>query len=115
MNATICVDPAEAAVFEGIVRQVMNSLDEGQIDQAVSYFGETFTFSDYGIGLDFHDKEHLLEFFQKERELYPDFRLVVEDVFVTGNFVIGQWSLGKTVTETGFGSMKFKVPVVVKG
>jgi hypothetical protein len=51
----------------------MTALMEGHIDNAVSQFSEQFAFNDYGIGLEFRDKARLTEFFQKTRELYPDF------------------------------------------
>jgi hypothetical protein len=41
-------------------------------------------FKDHGIGLEFKDKERLAEFFQKERELYPDFLRATDRVFVSG-------------------------------
>ena len=32
-------------------------------------------YKDHGVGLEFTDKERLTEFFQKTRELYPDYSL----------------------------------------
>jgi len=115
MNTMLGETLAETAVLEGIVKQVVNALGEGRVDQAISYFAAQFIFNDYGIGLDFRDKETLAEFFRKESDLYPDSILSLDAVFVSGSYVISQWSLRKTMTDSGFGALRIKVPILVKG
>jgi hypothetical protein len=73
----------ETETSEHFVLNVLTKLQNGQISQFVDSFADQFKFSDYGIGLDFEDKERLTEFFRKTRELYPDSVLATEMIFVS--------------------------------
>jgi ketosteroid isomerase-like protein len=100
---------------EAVLRDVLTALAEGIIDRAINHFSEQFAFNDYGIGLEFRDKEQLTEFFQKERELYPDAVRPPDAVFVSGNHVSAEWTLRFTVTEPLFGGQYRKLPICVHG
>ena len=60
------------AVQHEVVLGVLMYLQRGEIGEATAYFAESFHFNDWGIGLEFNDREGLAEYFQKTRELYPD-------------------------------------------
>src|SRR6516225_4607986 len=88
---------------EGVVLTVLSQLKNGKIQEALAGFAEEFQFKDHGIGLDFRDKERLAEFFEKTRELYPDYFLQTDTIFVSGNRVITEWTLRFTLTEPSSG------------
>lgn len=103
------------AVSEGLVLIALSDLNSGKIDDAIAHFAEQFKFTDHGIGLEFKDKERLVEFFQKAREFYPDYVVQAERVFVSGDHVIMDWTLQTTLTEPFFGALTRKVRVSVPG
>jgi hypothetical protein len=100
---------------EGAVLTVLTHLKDGKIDDAAARFAEKFTFKDHGIGLEFKDRKHLTEFFQKTRELYPDSLLKTDTIFVSGNHVIIEWTLHATLTEPFYAGLSRKVPITVHG
>ena len=100
---------------EGVVLTVLTDIKNGKIDDAIACFAKEFTFKDYGIALEFKDKERLAEFFHKTRELYPDSVLLTDTIFVSGDHVITEWTLQATLTEPFFGGLSRKVPVTVHG
>jgi steroid delta-isomerase-like uncharacterized protein len=100
---------------ESSVLNVLTELRKGQIREAVDAFADKFKFTDYGIGLEFDDKERLAEFFQKTLELYPDSVLVTDRILANGQNVTTEWTLRCTVTERFFGGLSRRVPVVTHG
>lgn len=105
----------ETATLESLVRAVLTALREGLIDDAVDQFGEQFAYIDYGIGLEFRDKGPLTEFFQKQRELYPDLLLLTDAILVSGDHVIREWTLQYTVTEALLPAGPLKKPICLNG
>ena len=65
VSSTIPLITMDAA--EPIVRSVIIALNKKQISDAVDQFFERFTFTDHALGLEFTEKEHLLDFFRKSR------------------------------------------------
>jgi len=100
---------------ESSVLNVLTELKNGQIREAVDGFADQFKFTDYGIGLEFDDKERLTEFFQKTRELYPDSALMTDRILANRQNVSTEWTLRYTVTEPFFGGLSRRVPVVMHG
>ena len=100
---------------ESLVLSVLAELQSGQIREAVDGFADQFKFTDYGIGVEFDDKERLREFFQKRRELHPDSVLTTETIFVNGEDVIMEWTERNAISEPFFGAQSRKVPVVIHG
>jgi steroid delta-isomerase-like uncharacterized protein len=100
---------------EGLVLIALSDLNSGRVDDAITHFAEQFKFTDHGIGLEFMDKERLIEFFQKAREFYPDYVVHAERVFVSGDHVIMDWTLQATLTEPFFGALSRKVRVSLPG
>jgi len=89
--------------------------DRGQAEDAAASFAVGFRYKDHGIGLEFSDKQRLTEFFQKTRELYPDYSLQTDQVFVNGDHVITQWMLQVTLTEPFFGGLTRRIPISIPG
>lgn len=108
-------DSIEIAASETVVLSVLTHLENGQIDDAIAFFAEQFSFKDHGIGLEFNDKERLAEFFEKTRELYPDSLLQTEAIFVSGDNVIVEWTVQATLTEPFYGGHSRKVRVSLHG
>jgi hypothetical protein len=107
--------PIRMAAPERVVLTVLAHLKNGQIDDATAGFAEEFSFNDYGIGLEFKDREGLAEFFQKTRQLYPDSSLQTDTIFVSGDHVITQWTLRATLAGSFYAGLSRKVPVLVHG
>ena len=105
----------ETAAPEGAVLTVLTYLNDGQTDEAVAGFAEGFRFQDYGLGLEFKDKDRLSEFFRKTRELYPDGFLEPDTIFVSGDQLAMKWTLRTTVTESFYGGLSRRVQVSVRG
>ena len=74
--------------LEGVVLTVLEHLRNGKIEDGIACFAEEFSFKDYGVDLEFKNKERLAEFFRKARELYPDSLLQTDAFFVSGDRVI---------------------------
>jgi steroid delta-isomerase-like uncharacterized protein len=100
---------------EEVLSTALVYLRNGQINNAIAHFARGFKFKDHGLGLEFTDKERLAEFLHKIRELYPDSLVLTDQVFVSGNYVIAEWTLRATVTEPFYGGLSRNVPVAVHG
>ena len=100
---------------ERVISSVLRHLNQGQIEAATASFATEFRFKDHGIGLEFSVKQRLTEFFQKTRELYPDYSLQTDQLFVSGDHVITQWTLKATITEPFYGGLSRKLPLSLPG
>ena len=105
----------EMATSEEVVLTVLTHLNDGKIEDAIAGFSEQFRFEDHGIGVEFTDKERLAEFFQKTRELYPGSCLHTDRTFVSGDYVIMEWTLQATLTEPFYGGLSREVRVSLHG
>ena len=107
--------PIGMAAPEGVALTVLARLKGGEIDGAVARFAEEFTFKDHGIGLEFKDKKWLFEYFRKAQELYPESFLKTDVIFVSGDYVIMEWTLQTTLSEPFYGGVFRKIRVLVRG
>jgi hypothetical protein len=98
-----------------ITSAVQRQLNQKQIEDAVACFTADFRYKDYGIGLEFRDKERLTEFFRKTRELYPDYFLRADQTFVSGEHVITQWTLQVTIAEPFYAGLTGRIPISIAG
>ena len=97
-----------------ILQSALAALNEGKILKAVDQFDDRFTFTDHALDLEFTDKESLIEFFQKSRELFPDAVVEVDSSFHCGDHAVAEWKL--TATQTGpYGSTRFAIPISLRG
>jgi len=101
--------------LEGVVLTVLEHLRNGRIEDAIACFADEFRFKDYGVDLEFKNKERLAEFFRKTRELHPDSLLQTDTIFVSGDRVITEWTLQANVTEPYYGGVSLTFPVSVHG
>ena len=99
---------------ERIVRYVVIALNKGQISEAVAQFARQFTFADYALGLQFTQKEHLFEFFQKSRELQPDFLTKVVSIFQVEGTITAEWEL-TAIQDESIGYFRRRHPICVQG
>jgi hypothetical protein len=99
---------------ERTLRFVLATLSEGRFSEAVNRFDDHFTFIDHALGLEFTDKERLIEFFRKSRELFPDTALEIESTFAYGDHAVAEWKLTATQTEFVW-NQNFRSPIVVRG
>jgi hypothetical protein len=105
----------ETAANEERVLRALKRLREGNIDEAVGEFAEKFCFNDRALGLEFVDKEQLREFFQRERELYPDSSFQTRKVIATEKYVITEWLVEYAIKEPFCGEVMRDVPISVQG
>ena len=98
-----------------VVSAVLRQLNQGAIEDAVACFTTNFRYKDHGIGLEFTDKERLTEFFRKTRELYPDYFLQADQMFVSDEHVITQWTLQVTIIEPFYAGLTRTVPISIAG
>jgi steroid delta-isomerase-like uncharacterized protein len=99
MNSVMDMQSSHTELGKQIVSAVVESLNQGNVADAVDCFGGDFKFSDHALGLEFADKMRLEEFFHKTRELFPDVHLNVTSVFESGNHVVAEWTLTATHLE----------------
>jgi hypothetical protein len=98
---------------EHTIRSVLTALSEGEFSEAVSRFDDHFTFIDQALDLEFTNKERLIEFFRKSRELFPDTALEIESTFAYEDHAAAEWKLTATQTES-YGSQHYRSPIVAR-
>ena len=74
-------------------------LKNGTIEAEVAEFAEEFCFNDRALGLAFTNRDRLREFFEKERELYPDLTFRTKKILVVEDHVIAEWLLEYTIKQ----------------
>ena len=105
----------ESAVQHEVALAVLTHLQKGEISEAASYFSESFQFNDHGIELEFTGSSRLAEFFQKDRELYPESSLQTDRVLVSGDYVSIQWMRHTVLAEPFFGGLTRKISIALHG
>jgi steroid delta-isomerase-like uncharacterized protein len=105
----------EAAACEESVLSALRHLRNGNIEGAVAEFAEEFCFNDRALGLEFTGREQLREFFQKERELYPDASFRIKKILSVEEHAVVEWQMEYTIKEPFYGSTLRKAPVLVQG
>ena len=100
---------------QGVVSAVLRQINQEQIEDAVACFTTDCRYKDHGIGLEFTDKERLNEFFRKTRELYPDYFLQADQMFVSEEHVITQWTLQVTISEPFYAGLTRRIPISIAG
>ena len=98
-----------------LVSAVFSRLNGRNAGEAIASFALSFRFKDHGIGLEFSDQVRLAEFFEKTRELYPDYSLQTDKQFVFGDHVITQWTLDATITEPFCAGLSRRTPISIAG
>ena len=105
----------ELVVGEENVSRRLTRLRNGNIEDAIADFAETFSFNDRGLGLEFSDKERLREFFRKERELYPGSSFEISQILEADDHAVAEWLLEYSVKEPLYGNVLRKVLVSLRG
>ena len=105
----------ERPVRSDVVSRVLRHLTQGEIREATACFAEKFQFNDWGIGLEFTDRERLAEFSHKSREFYPESALQSEHIFASDDCVTTQWILHTAVTVPFFNGLSRKVRISLHG
>ena len=97
------------------VLSALTRLKNGKIEDVAADFAENFCFNDRGLGLEFTDKERLLEFFRKERQLYPSSSFQINKILIAEDHVIAEWLLKYSIKEPFYGNTVRDVPVLLRG
>jgi hypothetical protein len=90
-----------------ILRSALEALSSRQISEMLEQFADHFTFNDQVLTLEFTDKPRLKGFFEKSRELFPDFAREIVSLFEDGDQAIAQWKLSATQTVL-YGSISYR-------
>jgi hypothetical protein len=91
------------ATPDRVVGIALTALQQGDFVKAVDLFSSQFTYIDHALTLEFTEKERLIEFFTKTRELFPDFVRTDDLIVATGDLVVSQWTLTGTKAESFIG------------
>jgi SnoaL-like polyketide cyclase len=97
-----------------ILQSVFAALNRRNASKAVDQFAHDFVFHDYGLDLEFTDKERLFEFFQKSYELFPNTAVELLSTFECEDYAIAEWKLTGTHTES-VGSLTYRFPIALQG
>ena len=112
VNSTIPLITMDAA--KPIVRSVVIALNHEQISDAVDQFADRFTFTDHALGLELTEKQRLIDFFCKSRELQPDASMKIVSIFQAEDNIAAEWELTATQDES-CGHFCFRRPICVQG
>jgi hypothetical protein len=97
------------------VLSALTRLKNGKIEDVAADFAENFCFNGRGLGLEFTDKERLLEFFRKERQLYPSSSFQINKILIAEDHVIAEWLLKYSIKEPFYGNTLRDVSVLLRG
>ena len=115
MSNQTTVESVTTSSQEQVILNALEGRATGRINDAISDFAVEFRFKDYGIGLEFHDKKSLTEFFRKTCEFYPASSIHSGAIFVSGDHVIAEWTVQTTLAEPFYAGRIWKVPVSIQG
>jgi steroid delta-isomerase-like uncharacterized protein len=115
LSSQIAVELEPASLQEQVAVNVLKARTNGQIDDAIAGVAEKFLFKEYGLGLEFNDRNGLTEFFQKARELYPESLVEIGAVFASGDRVIAEWTLNTTLSEPFVGGLTRRIRISLRG
>lgn len=107
-------DDSTSDARRSILQSALAALSDGRISETVERFDEHFKFTDHALTLEFSEKTHLTEYFQKSRELFPDTTLEVVRVIESGDHAVAEWKLSATQT-IPYGSVSYRFPVSLHG
>jgi hypothetical protein len=108
-------DAGEGPDSNDDVLSALTRVKSGNAEEAVAVFADKFSFNDWGIGLEFTDRELLRDFFHKERELYPEPSFQAKTVLLSEDYLIAQWILKYTLREPFWGVVERYVPIALQG
>jgi hypothetical protein len=111
----MCEVSRQMTASEEAVLNTLTNLKNGKIENAIASFAEEFSFKDHGLGLEFNDKDRLVEFFRKTREFYPDSFLQTDTIFLSGDHLVTEWTLQTVVTEPFYVRLTRRVRVSLPG
>ena len=97
-----------------ILESILAALNQGKVSEVADQFDDHFTFIDHALDIGFTEKDHLIEFFHKSRELFPDSAMKVDSAFACGDHAVAMWKLTATQTES-YGSHHYRFPIMVEG
>jgi steroid delta-isomerase-like uncharacterized protein len=98
-----------------ILHAFLASWRRGNVVEAAHQFRDQFRFTDHALGLEFKDKERLIEFLAKTREFFPDTQRTDDTIFSSADSVISEWTLTATLSEPFPGGLMRKAPIRVRG
>jgi steroid delta-isomerase-like uncharacterized protein len=114
-TTTLANLPVEATTPYRVLQAVLAACGRGNFVEVGDQFGDQFTFIDHALGLEFKNKERLVEFLTKAHEFYPDTVKTDDTIFTSEDCVVSQWTLTATHSEPFLGGQMREVPIRVRG
>jgi hypothetical protein len=105
----------EPTTPDRILQIVLASWRQGNFAEVADRSSDQFTFIDHALGLEFNEKNRLIEFLVKIREYFPDSERKDSTIFSTEDLFISQWTLTATKAEPFLEGRSWKVPICVHG
>jgi steroid delta-isomerase-like uncharacterized protein len=112
--ATLDNSLAAGTTPEQILQTFLTAWWHGNVVEAAEQFSDEFTFIDRALGLEFQDKEGLIEFLASAREFFPDGQRTDKTICSSDDGAVSEWTLTATVSEPFFGGLS-SVPIRVQG
>jgi steroid delta-isomerase-like uncharacterized protein len=116
LNSTVLDNASqETAAAERLLKVALAALKRADFLEVMKHFSRKFTFSDYALELEFKDKEELITFFARTRELFPDSERTDTVILSRADHVVSQWTLTGTKAEPFLGGRTIHVPIQARG
>src|SRR5258705_1690122 len=107
--------PLQVMTPDRVLHAFLAAWRRGNVVEAADVFDDRFVFIDHALGLEFSDKQRLVEFLTKTSEYFPDPARADQTILQSEDCIISEWSLTATVAEPYFGERMRQVPIRVQG
>jgi steroid delta-isomerase-like uncharacterized protein len=107
--------PLQVMTPDRVLRAFLAAWRRGNVVEAADLFDDRFVFIDHALGLEFTDKQRLVEFVKKKYEYFPDTARADQTILQSEDCIISEWTLTATLAEPYFGERMRQVPIRVQG
>ena len=98
-----------------VLRAFLTAWRRANVVEAADLFDDRFVFIDHALGLEFSDRQRLVEFLKKTYEYFPDTARADQTILQSEDCIISEWTLTATLAEPYFGERMRRVPIRVQG
>jgi steroid delta-isomerase-like uncharacterized protein len=116
VNTTVHEDASqETNAAERVLNLALAAFKRADFPEVTKHFSREFTYSDYALELEFKNKEQLITFFARTRELFPDSERKDNIVLSSADRIVSQWTLTGTKAQPFLGGRTIHVPIQARG
>jgi steroid delta-isomerase-like uncharacterized protein len=105
----------QATAPERVLRAFLAALRRRSFVEARDLFDDPFVYTDHALGLEFTDKQRLIEFLNKTYEFFPDTARADETILHNEAYIISGWTLTATQLEPFYGGRMRQIAIRVQG